>query len=140
MLDIEMPKLDGIETTQVIKKTYPETKILTLTMYNKKPFILKLVERGVHGYILKNRSKEELVKAIHHIHRGNTYFGIDVTATLTSSSASIQEKVHLTQREIEVLCCIADGLTSKEIAAKLFIEATTVNTHRRNLLQKFDRS
>lgn len=140
VLDIEMPNLNGVEATKIIKKKHPKVKVLILTMYSKKIFILKLMANGANGYILKNKSKEELVTAIHNVHNGTPHFSLEIL-TLASKAATpseILEDVHLTEREIDVLKLIAAGKTSKEISAKLHIAETTVNTHRRNLLAKLD--
>ena len=138
VLDVNMPKMDGIETTRQIKANYPNIKVLIVTMFNEKNFILNLMQAGANGYILKNKSKEELVGAIHNVFKGNSHFSLDVLNTVSNTSVSTQkeEVVELTDREKEVLCEIAEGLTTKQIAKKLFISEPTVNTHRRNLLSK----
>ena len=137
VLDIRMPELNGIETTKIIKKEYPNTKVLILTMYNQKDFIMQLMRVGASGYILKNKSSEELLMAIHNIHKGHSHYGLEILNTATSISNTTEE-VNLTKREEEVLILIAEGQTTKEISAKLNIAEPTVNTHRRNLLQKLE--
>lgn len=141
VLDIEMPYLDGIETTKIIRKRFPTIKILILTMYNREDFIKQLIEVGASGYILKNRGKEELVEAIRKLYAGGEYFGEAVTQTLISEIKNRKklkgtEEVVLTKREKEVLKLISDGLSTPEISTKLFIEPSTVETHRRNLIHK----
>lgn len=138
ILDIEMPNLDGVAATEFIRKKYPKTKVLIVTMYNKKEFIVNLMKYGASGYILKNRTKEELLQAIHTVYRGGSHYTLEVLDTATSIDESFPEEGKLTEREEEVLCKIAEGLTSKEMAALLFISETTVNTHRRNILSKLN--
>lgn len=138
VLDIEMPEMDGIETTRQIKKDFPNTKVLILSMYKEKAFILKLMEIGASGYILKNKSKEELIEAINRVYAGDAHFGIEVLNTIANAPKETKLLAELTKREKEILCLVAEGYTSQEIADKIFIAVTTVNTHRRNLLQKID--
>ena len=81
VLDISMPKMDGVDLTKFIKTNYPHVKILILTMHNEIGFIRRIIEAGAHGYILKNKGKEELVRAIQALHSGNEYLGEEVTKT-----------------------------------------------------------
>lgn len=141
ILDIDMPKLDGLKLTEIIREEHPHIKILILTMYNDEEFITNLIQAGTSGYVLKNRGKEELVEAIRKIHGGDTYFGQAVTKTLISALKAPKQKlsdsnVPLTKREIEVLKLIIEGLTTPLISEKLFIANSTVETHRRNLIDK----
>ena len=139
ILDIEMENLDGIGAGKIIRKKYPNTKILVLSMYKRPHFILELMQIGISGYILKNKSKEHLIQAIRQIKGGDTYFGIDVMNSLADNPAEGRiEHVELTDREIEVLKLIAEGLAAKNIADQLDIKVTTVNTHKRNLRNKLE--
>ena len=139
VLDIEMEELDGIETARIIRKKYPNTKILILSMYKHAHFILELMQVGISGYILKNRSKEHLIQAIHQIKSGNTHFGLDVMNALAENrNMPDKDPILLTEREIQVLKLIAEGDAAKIIADKLNIKETTVNTHKRNLRSKLD--
>lgn len=138
ILDIEMPEMDGIEATKLIRQKYPAVKVLILTMYNEIGFIRKIIEAGAHGYILKNKGKEELVYAIHKVYEGNEHFGEEVSKTLINSmkTKGIAGEVKLTKREIDVLKLIADEYTTPMISKELHIAPTTVETHRRNLIVK----
>ena len=138
VLDIEMPETDGIEATRIIRKEYPRAKVLILSMYNRKNFIIKLMEAGASGYILKDKSKEELIGAIHNVHRGLPHFSLEVLSKITGAASEHDIEVQLSERELQVLCLIAEGKTTKEIAPQLNIAETTVNTHRRSLLHKID--
>lgn len=141
VLDVEMPVMNGIEASEIIKERFPNTKILILTMYNDQAFIRKLIEIGASGYILKNKGKEELVEAIKDIAEGKTFFGREVTNTLISGIQTVikhkpEKEIPLTKREIDVVKLIADGKSTPQIAEELFIAHSTVETHRRNLIDK----
>lgn len=143
LMDIDMGETSGIEVTAEIKKQYPEVKVLTLSMHGEKNYILKMLEAGANGYILKNAGKEEMINAIQTAAEGNTYFSSQVSAKLLEHLANPggtgkkkQEDTPLTDREIEVLILIAEEYSNPEIAEKLFISVRTVDTHRRNLLDK----
>ena len=139
VLDIEMPGMDGIETTKYIKKKYPKTNVLILSMYEKKEFIIKLMRYGASGYILKNKSKEELLTAINNVAAGRAHYGLEImNQAIAVSSIDEEEEVQLTEREIEVLQKIAEGYSSKEAADLLNISETTVSTHRRNMMAKLE--
>lgn len=140
IMDISMPDMDGIEATKELFKKHPHIKVLGLSMFNDRNFISDLLKAGAHGYILKNTGKEELVKAIHTLESGENYLGEEVEKTLLSSfmkkTSQMQVVEKLSEREQEVLECIATGLTTNEIAIQLFISKNTVETHRKNLLYK----
>lgn len=138
ILDIEMPDLNGIETAKVIVDTYPNIKVLVVSMYKKKNYIINLMKLGVSGYVLKNKSKEDLINAIHQVHAGNPYFGLEILAEASSKTNKDVVTEPLTKREKEVLCKIGEGYTTKEIAKQLNIGSTTVDTYRRNLLLKLN--
>lgn len=137
ILDIEMPKLDGIETTKSIKRDYPNTKILILSMYKNRDFILNLCKLGIKGFLLKNRGKEELISAIQTIYRDGPFFPLEIMKIITDAPRK-EEKIesNLTSREMEILCLIAEALTAKQIGQKLNIKSVTVETHIRNIKEK----
>lgn len=139
VLDIEMPLLSGIEVTKIIKEKYPTIKVLILSMYNTEKFVRSVIEIGADGYILKNKGKEELVLAIKYIADGEEYFGREVEKTFRTSQRKKDDElknVKLTKREIEVLKLIATGKTTPKISEQLYIAHSTVETHRRNLIEK----
>lgn len=138
VLDISMPEMDGIELTKFIKANFPKVKVLILTMHNEIGFIRRIIEAGAHGYILKNKGREELVNAIKSLYEGKEYLGEEVTKTLFSSMRGTQVYgvIQLTKREKEVLKLIANGFTTPQISESLHIAASTVETHRRNLIEK----
>ncbi len=136
--DINMPKMDGVELTREIKNKFPHVKVLILTMYNDIKFIKRIMEIGAEGYVLKNKGKEELTRAIKTLYDGEQYFGEEVTKTVFSSMTSkyVAGEIKLTKREIDVLKLIADGYTTPKISNELKIAHSTVETHRRNLIEK----
>ena len=140
IMDINMPVMDGIQATCELLKKHPSIKILGLSMYNDREYISDMLKAGALGYILKNTGKESLLNAIHTLRSGGNYLGDEVSKTLVNSFikhpsvGQIVEK--LSDREREVLDCIATGLTTHEIADQLFISKNTVETHRKNLLYK----
>lgn len=138
VLDIEMPEIDGLDLTKIIKEKFPKTKVLILTMHDEIGFIRKMMEAGVNGYILKNKGKEELVTAINTLNENKGYFGEDVKNTVMNSmrSKDVIGEIELTKKEIEVLKLIANGDKASIIAEKLYVSEATVNTHRRNLIAK----
>jgi len=142
VLDVEMPEKDGVETAKLIKKNprLSNVKILILTMYNRKDFIVKLMQSGANGYILKNKSKEELISALLSIQNGQKYISLGVLDAyleyIKKKPTPVASEIVLTSREIEVLKLVAEGKQDKEIANQLKIIETTVYTHCRNLRKK----
>lgn len=142
IMDIHMPKFTGIDIALKIKNQFPFVKILLLTMAEDAPTIREAIKVGVNGYVLKKAGKEEIEKAIKAIMSGRKYFSEDVILELAASpEEDLNENnpktiLHLTGREIEVLRLISQELSTNEIAEKLFISVPTVETHRRNLMQK----
>jgi|SRR5687768_2647001 DNA-binding NarL/FixJ family response regulator len=140
IMDINMPLMDGIQTSRKLSKKHPSVKILGLSMYNDRDYISDILKAGALGYVLKNTGKESLLSAIATLQSGSSYLSEEVSRTLLSgfmknhSGDQMIEK--LSDREREVLDCIASGLTTHEIADKLFISKNTVETHRKNLLYK----
>jgi DNA-binding NarL/FixJ family response regulator len=144
LMDIDMGHTSGIETTQQLKKEHPKINVLGLTMHEEQEYIVEMLEAGASGYLLKNTGMDELLTAIRTAAKGDSYFSHQVSTTLLQ--AITQKKTFptfksnhngpLTEREIEVLQLIAREFSNGEIAEKLFISIRTVDTHRRNLLEK----
>ena len=142
LVDISMPKMDGIELTKVMKQRHPEIKILILSTHSNSQMIAKLIRLGANGYLLKNAEREELLEAIHTIHKNEEYFSKEVKDIYNEFNLKLNQKsfsiTELSTREKEILKLISQELTAQEIADKLFISMNTVNTHRRNLLSKLN--
>jgi two-component system nitrate/nitrite response regulator NarL len=141
VLDINMPEMDGVETTSFITNSFPNTKVLILSMYDTDDYIGELLDAGCSGYILKNKGQEELVKALVRISQGEHYYGEKVLQRILDVRKNSKKKITqlpitLTSREKDVLKLIARGLTASQIAKELCIEETTVNTHSRNMRSK----
>lgn len=137
LMDISMPGMDGVELCAVMKEKYPGIMILGLSSFNQGLYIKKMMENGASGYILKNSSKDELIKAIHAVHEGHIYFSGEVGIALQEyQKSSARELPVLTAREKEVLELIAEGYTNPQIAEKIFLSPFTVDSHRKNLLAK----
>lgn len=139
LLDITMPEMDGIATAKEIMKLYPKVKIMMLTMHNTIDHVIPMVKMGVHGYVLKNTGKTELINAIKQLHQNGQYYSSEVAAKLAAGIREHEEKtVKLTSREVEVLQLVFEGLSTLEIGEKLFLSPRTIETHRSNLLNKTD--
>ena len=135
LMDISMPGLNGIEATKIISINFPEIKVIALTIHEQHEYIRHMIKAGVKGYVLKDAEKEELVQAIITVSKGKKYYSEKVMDKLTSSGAG-EETNLLTDREKQILKLIAEEMTNPEIAEKLFLSVRTVDTHRRNLIQK----
>lgn len=139
LMDISMPGMDGVELCAVMKEKYPGIFILGLSTFNQGLYIKKMMENGASGYILKNSSKEELIKAIHTVHDGGIYFSGEAGQALAEYQKSSRTELPLlTPREKEILELIAEGYTNPQIAEKIFLSQFTVDSHRKNLLAKLN--
>lgn len=142
LLDINMPEMNGLEACKIIKRKYPQVKVLALTMLDKGSFVQQMLKNGASGYLLKNTNREELINAITTVHNGQTYINAETNKLLLDSLMNTDKKKDfipaITRREKEVLQLIAQEHTTSEIAEQLFISLNTVETHRRNLIAKFN--
>ena len=142
LMDVDMGISNGIDATTIVKEKYPEVQVLALTMHAEQEYILRMLDAGATGYILKNTGKQEMMTAIKAIAAGETYYSQQVSTTLIhhlrqpSPSKVKKEGIPLTKRELEVLRLIVEEYSNTEIAEQLFISIRTVDTHRRNLIQK----
>ncbi len=140
LMDVTMPVMGGLEATRLFKQQMPGARVLILTMHDDQEYILKLMQSGASGYVLKNVSSEELIKAIETVHQGNTYFSAGASQSLFRGNENRKRKIDglLTKREETVLKLIAEGDSNKEIANSLNISVRTVETHRQNIKSKLD--
>lgn len=141
IIDLNMPELNGIETIKKLRENYTDLKILALSMVNQHDAIKNTVEAGVNGYVLKSSSSEEIIQALETITQGGHYFCEETTKTIMDGLSGIQKRKQiavdeLTPREKDVLKLICKEMTNTEISKQLNISIRTVDSHRRNLLQK----
>ena len=142
LMDITMGDTSGIDITKIVKAKYPNIKVLVLSMHAESGYILKALEAGASGYLLKDAGSTEMINAIRTVFDGDTYYSQQVSKILVqhitqgSQPKSNREGIPLTTREIEILKLIAEEFSNPKIAEKLFISIRTVDTHRRNLLEK----
>lgn len=137
LMDISMPGMEGVELCGIMKEKYPGMMILGLSSFSQGLYIKKMMDNGASGYILKNSSKEELIKAIHTVQEGSIYFSGEVGMALKEYEKSSANALPLlTPREKEILELIAQGYTNPQIADKIFLSHFTVDSHRKNLLAK----
>ena len=144
ILDISMPKINGVELTRMLKGKYPSLKILMLTMHKNKQFFYQAMSAGADGYLVKSDSERELLLAVEKISRGNTYISPHLLDDFTDDVLKAYRSQEtgtpgvLTRREKQVLAMVVDGHTTRQIAAKLNLSPRTIDHHRSNLLKKFN--
>ncbi|AMO38964.1 DNA-binding response regulator [Thauera humireducens] len=141
-IDIGMPGMNGIEATRRLHAVRPDIRVIGLSAYADRQFVIDLLNAGAHGYVTKADAGDELLRAIHNVRQGRTYLCPDVAGAIasalrfgTDAQASARQ---LTARERQVLQLIAEGHTSARIADRLHIAASTVEVHRRNIMRKLD--
>lgn len=144
IMDVSMPDMNGIEATRKIVSGIPDVKVIALSMHSDRRFVLGMLEAGASGYLLKDCAFGELAGAIRQVMTGNTYLSpkiadVVVKGYLHKMTESSPTAVDLmTSREREILQLLAEGLTAKEIAAHVYLSIKTVETHRRNIMQKLN--
>ncbi|QNL50672.1 response regulator transcription factor [Olivibacter sp. SDN3] len=139
LLDINLPDVSGIDLCKQIKQLRPNTHVIAISNYNERSMVTKMLQNGATGYVLKNASAEEIINAIKTVVNKKVYFSEEVQQSLFE--VALEDPLDLpklTRREQEVLRCIAEGKTTAEIGELLFISPHTVETHRKNLMQKFN--
>ena len=141
LMDINMPLVNGLEATKIIKQKKPGVKIIVVSMMSDVSVVVKLLKAGADAFILKDTGKEELLRAIEKVMNNEKYVSNELNMNLyhhlglkkNQSTAN-----HLTPREMEIVQHIANGMTNQEIAARLFLSTSTVDTHRKNILAKLE--
>lgn len=143
LMDIDMPEMNGIDATKVITNSFENIKVLVLSVHNEEPYIKSIIDAGAYGYALKDADTHEIVSAIETIAKGKKYFSSEVSDIMINSLMNKQkeqtvETNGLSEREIDVIKLVACGATNKEVSDKLFISSRTVETHRRNIMDKLE--
>ncbi len=146
LMDISLPGMSGIQTTQLISKQYKSVRVLMLSMHNNEDYILRSVEAGAYGYILKDSSSDEMIKAIRAIASGEKYYSSPVASIILSGymhqlkkgpKASRTDRTSkLSNKEKEILRYLIDGMSSREIAGELQLSVRTVDNHRANMMRR----
>lgn len=144
LLDIAMPGMNGLQITRRLAKAAPDVKILAFTMHDDKEYVLEVVHSGAKGYVLKDTSTSELVRAIETVFNGGTFFSHPVSQILLDDQFGVKTNhrtptvSQLTERECEILSFLASGLSNKMIADKLKVSMRTIQTHRQHIMRKLD--
>lgn len=142
LTDLDMPNMDGQQLTGRVKEKYPQVKVIVLSMHEEAAVVKHLMDLGADGYLVKSAGKDEVLLAIRSVHDGRKHFGSGLMEAMMKQAAAPKTGTavlkDLSEREVEVLAALAEGLGNKEIGAKLFISPRTVDTHRTNLMRKLD--
>ncbi len=140
LMDINLPRMNGLAVTELIRKERPKVKILVLSANSNREYVLRIIQAGAHGYISKEARPEELLHAIESVHQNGTYFSPEIERAalqqLVKSGGKNQPFDQLTGRERDVLVLIAEGQSNKEIASKLGIGVRTIETHRERIMRR----
>jgi DNA-binding NarL/FixJ family response regulator len=144
LLDIAMPGMGGLEVAKRLRKISRRIKTIILSMHGEKEYIRQMIFSGAKGYLLKEASPQELVRAVFAVHAGGTFFSPAISAEIAGAAVRGAGRIEaprfsrLTARETEVLALVAEGLSNKEMAARLGVGERTVETHRGSLMNKLD--
>ncbi|NOZ03993.1 MAG: response regulator transcription factor [FCB group bacterium] len=146
LLDVAMPKLNGVEAARLIHLSNPEIRVIILSMHSDDEYVIEAIKAGISGYIVKQSAASELIKAVRVVHAGKAYFSPGISKTLVNMVRSAsrpgkhesQSTGLLSPREKEILLFISNGYTSKEIAAELYLSVRTIEKHRQNIMNKLD--
>jgi two-component system nitrate/nitrite response regulator NarL len=142
LMDISMPRMNGLAVTEVLRKEAPHVKILVLSVHNNKEYVFRIIQAGAHGYISKEAPPEELLRAIESVHTGEPFFSPEIARAalnqIVTSGGKKEPFAQLTSREREVLVLIAEGQSNKEIANRLGIGVRTIETHRERIMRRLD--
>ena len=139
VLDIQMPEASGIEVTRWVRANHPEVGVLVLTAYDDDPYVMAVLEAGANGYVLKTAAPPEIIQAVRDVHEGKSALDPAIARKLMNQIAGQHARPQyepLTERELEVLALIAEGLTNRKIADRLFIARGTVKAHAASIYGK----
>jgi two-component system, NarL family, nitrate/nitrite response regulator NarL len=142
IMDINMPRMNGLEVTEMLRKECPEVKVLIVSMYNSREYVLRIIQAGARGCVLKEAPPEELLRAIETVNRGEAFFSPELARIALNQCvggmAQSSPFLQLSRREREVLALIAQGQSNKEIASSLDIGVRTIETHRERIMRKLN--
>lgn len=144
LMDIDMPNMNGLEATSLIRKEFPKTRVLILSVHSNKDYVLQIIRSGAQGYVLKDASPADLVRAIESVDNGEPFFSPDVSQIVLNQyleeagSDGSENSVKLTTRERQVLSMIAEGQSNKEMANHLGVGVRTIETHRERVMNKLN--
>ena len=138
LMDVAMPDMNGIDATAAVMAAAPDTRVIALSMHAERIYVDGMLEAGAMAYIRKESAFDELSHALDDVMAGKIYLGEGIAEIFLKGRKPSRGKSTLTQREVEVLCCIADGLKTREIAAHLHVSDKTIETHRRQITRKLD--
>jgi len=144
LADINMPVMDGMSMLKAIRTNYPDVKVIFLSMLDNEKYVSQAFKEGASGYVFKNVSSDELIFSLKQVNSGSRYLCTELALNLLDRSlqespvftTAPESKIEFSQREVEVLQLIAEGLTNTEIAEKIFISKRTVEGHRQSILEK----
>jgi DNA-binding NarL/FixJ family response regulator len=136
LMDVNLPHKNGLDLCREVKENYPGIRIIGISTTNQASVIRKMMENGASGFILKDATKQEIIQAIYEVHSGKKYISHTISEILKDKS-SLKILPALTKREKEILELLSNGLTNSEIAHQLSLDITTINSHRKNMLTKF---
>jgi two-component system nitrate/nitrite response regulator NarL len=143
LMDIDMPHMSGLAATELLRKELPNVKVLILSMHSNSEFVLRIIQAGARGYVLKETNPDDLVRAVEAVYAGEVFFSPEVARVALNqfvrrNGDSEDSTRHLTSRERDVLIAIAEGLSNKEIACRLGVGVRTVETHRERIMRKLN--
>ena len=142
LMDVNMPGMNGLAVTEVLRQEVPQVKVLVLSVHNNREYIFRIIQSGAHGYVSKEAPPDELLRAIESVYAGEPFFSPEIARAalnqLVSSGGKKDPFAQLTVREREVLALIAEGRSNKEIANELGIGVRTIETHRERIMRRLD--
>jgi DNA-binding NarL/FixJ family response regulator len=142
LMDINMPRMDGVQVTEVLRRTSPKVRVVILSVHNRPDFVERVIKAGARGYVLKDAAPDELARIIEQVHAGEVFFSPQVAQSalnqFVASGGKPQGLGRISRREREVLAAVAGGKSNKEIASALGVSVRTIETHRERIMRKLD--
>lgn len=142
LMDINMPRMDGVQVTEELRRTTPKVRVIILSMHNRPDLVARVIKAGARGYVLKDTPPDDLARILEQVHRGDVFFSPQVAQSalndLVASGGNPQSLAAISRREREVLTAVAKGQSNKEIAAALGVSVRTIETHRERVMRKLN--